>query len=92
MSNIDETFGAATQPVKAVIDADRRSPSSEYYCIEYNKLISGFRSLKGHSHIREARRCRAADASAKECNRVEIGQARRGGAAPHRLPCCAIRS
>jgi len=46
--------------------------------------IGEAKSLKGHSHIREARRCRAADASARECNRVEIGQARRGGAARRR--------
>jgi len=32
----------------------------------------------------KARRCRATDASARECNRVEIVQARRGGATRHR--------
>jgi len=28
-------------------------------------------TLKGHSHIREARRCLAVDATARECKRVE---------------------
>jgi len=61
--------------------------------------------FNGHSHIREARRgearrseaIRAVDESARECKRVDIGQAsqgeaRRGGAARHRLAACAIRS
>jgi len=35
-------------------------------------------TLKGHSHIRVARRCRAADASARESKLVKRGEAKRG--------------